>query len=140
MKKVLIYLFSLTVIFYIYYWDQLPPRTPYKIARLQSGLNLPITLKISEFKDEWSFNGDGFVLVIFDLNDAQKLKIRKDLRVRKYNKLPVKGDFKGNFLFTEGFISETDVGYFKINEFDRGFSITILNNTKNTLIVFKTIF
>lgn len=127
-------------IIYFFYWNYLPPRTPYKIARIQTGLNLSGSLKVKEFKDEWSFNGDGFILIVFELDFEQLEKIYNEIKIKKYQELPIDDRFRGTFLYKDGLLTEADIGYYKYKEFERGFTLTILNNTKKTLIVLKNIY
>ncbi len=51
--------------------DHLPPRRPYKIARVVSGLPVPNNVRVLEFRDGWSGNGDGAVKVVLQLTPAQ---------------------------------------------------------------------
>lgn len=53
------------------YLDYLPPRTPLKIARMQSNLNIPHDARVIDFKEEYSFTGEGYIYILMGLNDAQ---------------------------------------------------------------------
>ena len=144
MKKVILYLIiGLVVvigILYVIFWNHLPPRTPHKIARVQSGLSIPGSWEVREFKDNWSFTGDGFVLVVFDLDDRQQEKLLKQKEAKAFTSFPVLDQLQDTFLFHEGYLDNSDFGSYNFTEFgEYSFSATIINETKNKLIVFMII-
>jgi hypothetical protein len=73
-RKVPLSIGFVVVILGLFAWrnsDHLPPRRPYKIARVVSGLPVPKDARVLEFRDEWSENGDGIVKIVLQLTPAQ---------------------------------------------------------------------
>lgn len=52
----------------LYFNDDLPPRTPQKVARLITGLPLPRRARVLSFEDEWMLNGDGSAKIVLALD------------------------------------------------------------------------
>jgi hypothetical protein len=144
MRKVILFsivgLLVTVGILYSIFWNHLPPRTPHKIARIESGLSIPGSWKVSEFKDNWSFTGDGFVLVVFDLDDRKKEILLEQEEAGEFTNFPIIDQLQGTFLFQGGYLDNSDFGIYKFTEIgEYSFSATIINKTKNKLIVFKSI-
>lgn len=56
---------AVAALLYNVFGDQLPPRTPVKVARVVSGLAIPGEAEVVVFEDEWNtFNGDGSTLLV----------------------------------------------------------------------------
>lgn len=98
---------------YIYFQDNLPPRTPYKIARVISGLGIRNDFKVSVFDD--NLHGEeivssGELFIEFTLDDKQFEFIKDECIQKKYQNLPIK-----DFLFTPDFIEDTDNGLYMLD-------------------------
>jgi hypothetical protein len=75
---------------YIIYQDNLPPRTPQKVARLISGLSIPNSSRVVEFQDQWNnFNGNGFSFIVLQLDDQSFTKLYQESKDKGYKILPI---------------------------------------------------
>lgn len=72
--------------------DRLPPRRPYKIARVVSGLPVPKDARVIEFRDQWSGNGDGAVRIVLQLTPAQFIEVIQSTNGRGYQGSGPEGD------------------------------------------------
>ena len=91
-SKYLIVVFVLiaAALLYFLFQDSLPPRTPRKIARNISGLNITSAYRIASFNEEWSdFNGDGSLQIEIDLDDSQFAKLITECNEKGYQNLPI---------------------------------------------------
>lgn len=140
----------LLILFFLYfkYSDHLPPSTPLKIARIQSGLVIDRNVKIIEFKEEYSFNGEGYIYVRLKLHENNLHDIIKVMEKEKYKKLTYENLVKDKFierdsgcgiklydkdinLIKDGFYQ---LNFIKMNKLD--FQITVIDLQKKELIVF----
>lgn len=108
-------LLVLAVTVYCIFSDSLPPRTPYKIARQISSLEVSNSFKVDEFADNLQ-GGSGVVpsgdlYIKFDLTDKQLSKIEKETTELNYKKLPIEG-----FMYTPKFASKTTNGCYKLEK------------------------
>lgn len=88
-------LLALAVIYFVFR-DNLPPRTPHKVARLVSHLSIPNNAVIIEFQDQWNeFNGDGFSFIVLQLSDEAFRGLYQEAKDKGYKKLPVIEDIYG---------------------------------------------
>lgn len=122
---------------YFLFQDILPPRTPRKIARNISGLNITIAYKIASFNEEWSdFNGDGSLKIEIDLDDEQLVKLVSECGKNGYQNLPVKNpplDLQGAM-----FLKDLE-GLYKIRIHDNresAYDLVILDKKKKRLTVY----
>lgn len=68
--------------------DRLPPRRPYKVARVVSGLPVPRDSRVLEFRDQWGgMTGDGEVKLVLQLTPAQFERVRGPAGARGYREL-----------------------------------------------------
>jgi len=68
--------------------DRLPPRRPYKIARVISGLPIPRDSRVLEFRDTWSgIDGDGDVRLVVQFTAMQFEEIARSANGRGYRNL-----------------------------------------------------
>src|SRR5659263_224388 len=65
--------------FYSTNFDKLPPKTPIKIARYTSGLNIPDEVEIVFFeRNEQTFGGDYSDKILIQLTEEQTKKIKQE--------------------------------------------------------------
>lgn len=76
---------------YLIYKDHLPPRSPYKIARIVSQLKIPNSSELIHFEESWnSFQGDGFSYIELSISESTCQKLVEDIAEKKYLQLPIK--------------------------------------------------
>jgi len=146
MKKNVIITIGLLLLFFAYtYWDYLPPRTPLKIARIHSGLNISNKSQLVSFEEKYSFTGEGFIYIRFMLNDVEISRIIKECINKKYTILSEKNLLKDNlsvgFKLRNKNIFDIKSGYYHLigNIKEISFTITVIDDVKNELIIY-TIF
>lgn len=146
-------LILVTIIFVIFkYNDYLPPRTPLKIARIQSGLNLPKDLQIIDFKEEYSFNGEGFIYILLKFDNKTLESVIKECIKEKYSKLTIDNlvaeelihfdTKKYGYTIYDKDITLIKEGYYKLNaiDLDNGdFTITVIDEQKKELMIYVSI-
>lgn len=65
--------------------DHLPPRTPWKVARIVSELHVPNSARVVSFRDEWtSFDGDGITSIDLRLKPADFAKLQSEALSKGY--------------------------------------------------------
>ncbi len=123
---------------YLFFQDSLPPRTPHKIARIISGLNIQNNTKVSCFKDDlrggFGVVPSGDLLIIFTLQDKQLKKLKKECEQKKYQNLPVK-----NFVYTPDFVKGVGDGLYWLNKSSSDpldFSLVVLSVTRKKLYIY----
>lgn len=140
MKKliILVSLLAIAVTVYFIFSDSLPPRTPYKIAKKISSINVKNTFKIEEFHDNLK-GGTGVVpsgdlYIRFELTDKQFRKVKQEVIELNYKKLPIK-----DFIYTPEFASKANKGYYKLEKSKSDpldFQLTVLTANNNKLHVY----
>lgn len=138
LKYLITGLFLLAIIItYFIFRDNLPPRTPWKIARNISNLNITNDYLVSNFSEEWSeFNGDGSLRMEIALNDEQLSDLIKECNERGYQNLPINdppSELDGA-LFLKGM-----EGLYKIrihDERESAFDLAILDITGRKLRIY----
>lgn len=142
----------LVIVGYYAFYDHLLPRTPLKIARNQSGLDIPNDIQIVNFKEEYSFNGEGFIYVLLKLDEKNMNSIIEKCIKQKYIKLNIENLINDKLIHTEtkkyGYkiydrdISSIQEGYYKLNAIDLDkldFSITVIDVQKKELMIYISI-
>ncbi|MFC6998460.1 hypothetical protein [Rufibacter roseus] len=127
----------LLCIAYITYSDSLPPRTPLKIARLISGLEISNGVEFKMLQDEWSPNGDGIAHIKATLTDKELNDYSKQSTLRGYKRLPIK-ESSPNLILPDG-VNDRMNGYYLLNqdkEDPRDYTFTIIDSQKKEMIVF----
>ena len=117
--------------------DNLPPRTPQKVARIISGLSIPRDAEILEFKDEWNnFNGDGFSFIVLQLDDESFKEVYQESKSLQFDHLPLSDSIHGPL---KDFWNKNKVGLYKVeidNRKSMSFSGTLLSEKNNTIAVY----
>lgn len=139
-KIIIISLIIGLVVFYLVFHNNLPPRTPYKIARIESGLNVKRDFEIEIFKDKFSKGKIGSVpsgslLIKFDLTEKQHNKLYKEALNKGYDKIPI----KETLIYKPDFLCNIKNGVYKLKNESRDpldFSMILLCNETKKLIVF----
>ena len=129
--------------------DHLPPRTPLKIARLRSRLDIPKETQLADFKEVYAFTGEGEMYVKFKLDDTNIDNIITQCKKKNYKKLTVKnliidklidiGSLKHQYFIQGNDITLIKEGLYQleaINMNEMDFCITILDVEKKQLIVY----
>lgn len=140
------------IVFLIFkYKDHLPPRTPLKIARIQSGLDIPQGIQIIDFKEEYSFNGEGYIYVLLKLDGKTLQDIIKECIKKRYIKLTIENLVEDKFIqpnseygikLYDKDITSIKKGYYKLNAIDLNkldFRITVIDEQKKELIIYINI-
>lgn len=151
--KILLIAISLIVLLLGYFFrDHLPPRTPLKIARLQSGLDIPNSVQIIEYKEEYSFTGEGFIYVELKFNKEEFDKVFINSHKNGYKKLILKNLILDKLIYSQtkehGYtvynldITKIKNGYYKLNARNLDnldYGITVIDFQKKHLIVYISI-
>lgn len=151
--KILLIAISLIVLLLGYFFrDYLPPRTPLKIARLQSGLDIPNSVQILEYKEEYSFTGEGFIYVELKFNKEEFDKAFINSHKNEYKKLIIKNLILDKLIYSQtkehGYkvynldITKIKNGYYKLNARNLDnldYGITVIDFQKKHLIVYISI-
>jgi hypothetical protein len=136
MKLKIFFTVSLLLIIGFYIWYKLiyyyEPQT---ILYRSTSIPIPHDAKLVKFERENNdFNGDGNLLIIYNLTTVEVEQIALIFKARRYKSLPVKDFF---FPLGEMVLNDSDKGFYNINQMDN--SVLILNKSKN-LIVYYVIF
>ncbi len=153
-NKILFFIVGIISIFVIslfFMKDYLPPRTAYKIARINSDLDIKNTFEIVDYTEEYSFNGKGIINIIFKLNDLELKNLIQSCQREGYKKVTVNNLVKDGFLkdnpdfginLYNRNIREITDGLYRLNAKDLNkldFSITVLDISNKELIVYVNI-
>ncbi|GMQ30628.1 hypothetical protein [Algoriphagus confluentis] len=140
MKKIIILIFGILIVIlavYIFFYDSLPPRTPQKIARLISGLHVPRDARVEKYEEQWNaFNGNGYSLIILSLEKEAFNKIYNRAKSLNYQELPIKEVLNGPI---NSFLPKKSNGIYEVqfsNKENMSYSISLLNNVDNTLLIY----
>jgi len=122
---------------YLVFQDNLPPRTPLKIARNISGLPITSDYKMVLFVEDWSdFNGDGGLRVEFDLSEEQMSQLVEKCKLVGYQSMPIQNpppELAGA-LFLKNL-----QGLYQIKIHDQretAFDLVVLDTKTNKLIIY----
>lgn len=131
--------------------NYIPPRTAYKAARTQCDLKILDSFKVLDFKEEYSHTGEGFINIVFQLNDNELEALVEDCKENKYKKISIDNLIKDGFLYENpeyGMslynrnIREITNGYYRLTARDikkMDFGITVLDVSKKELIIYVSI-
>ncbi len=135
-------LFLVILVFLFFKKDYLPPRTPLKIARIQSGLDIPKNVQIIEFEEEFNFTGEGFNYILLKLNKNNLHDIIKEIKKENFKKLTRENLVKDghNLISLHGKdINSIKNGFYKIDlehSDEMCIMITIVDLQKKEIIVY----
>jgi hypothetical protein len=120
---------------YLFNKDKLPPRTPYKVARNISELNIKRDFHVQKFEERWdNFSGDGYALVIFSLSKKQYSNIYNQCLAKRYDTLPFERIPDYEIL---NYVNDTsglyNLDYLTSQEMD--FNLTVLDKTNKKLLI-----
>ena len=140
------------IVGYVCFYNYLPPRTPLKIARVQSDLQIPSKWELLDFKEEYSFNGEGEIYILFQMSEVEIENIIQESIGKKYKKLTQENLISDKLLnestMKTGYnihgknLSEITNGYYRLeanNLNGMDFGLTVLNIEKMELIVYVSI-
>jgi hypothetical protein len=117
--------------------NNLPPRTPQKVARLVSGLSIPRGAKVIEYNEQWNdFNGNGYSLIVLKIEEKSFEKIFQEAKLLNFKMLPITEDIYEPF---NELANEIRNGVYKIDidkEGSMSFSGTIINYDNYSIIVY----
>lgn len=128
--------------------NYLPPRTAYKVARIQSNLRIENSFKVSDFTEEYSFTGEGIINIVFQLNEKEVETLEASCKEKGYKKVTVENLIDDGFLEKDpkmGMnlynrdIQKIDNGYYRLvarDLYNMDFGITILDISKKELIIY----
>jgi len=125
------------VVVYFTYSDSFPPRTPLKVARLVSGLNIANETEFEMLEDDWAPNGDGTTYVKAKLTDKQLRELIEQAIQKKYENLPIKV-FSSDVHIPLNII-EGKQGYYllEVDKDDpRDYTLTIIDSDKKEMIAY----
>lgn len=137
MKKRYYILFGgliLVFVAYFSYPDLFPPRTPLKVARLTSGLDISKELKFEMLQDDWAPNGDGTTLVRAKVSDKELSELIRQAIEKNYKRLPIK-ESSPDLSIPIG-IADGMNGYYYLkqdNDDPRDYTITIIDTEKKEI-------
>jgi hypothetical protein len=115
-------------------------RTAYSVGSQEIGFDLPKSIKLDTFIDEWDYNpsGDGEVIIIFSLNEDHEKFLQTNCLNADFKKLPITENLPDNYVYT--LISREDtLGYYKceIDDSDNNsYSFTILDLKNHKLYIY----
>jgi hypothetical protein len=128
--------------------DYLPPRTPHKIARIQSQLNISSKTKVKIFEEKYSATGEGFVFIVFDLSNQEIEYLANDCQESNYKRLNTDNLINDGLLYLDyncGIkLYKRDIrnikdGYYQLKAEDLkslDYGITVLDIKNKELIIF----
>ena len=122
---------------YITWSDSLPPRTPLKVARLISGLEISNEVKFKMLRDEWSPNGDGVTHIRATLTDQELNDFINQSIQKGYKRLPIKETSPG-LILPDGATDRMN-GYYRLDqdkEHPGDFTFTIIDAQQKEMIVY----
>lgn len=139
--SIILVIFTATlVIVYFMFNDNLPPRTPHKVARLISGLPIPYDSKVIEFEDQWNdFNGNGFSYIILSIEDQYFAEIYDKAKLNAFKALPIKETIYGPL---KELSDSGSKGIYKIqieNQASMSFSGAILRSDNKTVVIYLAV-
>lgn len=123
----------LLAIAYLIFPNQLPPRTPLKVARIVSGLEISREIEFEMVQDDWAPNGDGTTYVKARLTDEELSELIRQTTQKDYKSLPLPYDN-----VPEG-IADGMNGYYFLkldNKDPRDYTLTVIDSDKKEIIAY----
>ncbi len=129
------------------------PKTAYNVARKRCDLEIKETYKVLDYTEEYSFNGEGVVNIIFQLNNKDLEDLAESCKKKKYKAVTLKNLIDDEFIDDNSIyginLYNRDIrriangeGYYKLKSKDLkklDFSITVLDITNKELIIYVNI-
>lgn len=131
--------------------DYLPPRTPIKVARIHSGLDISKSSTVINFKEDYSFIGEGQVEIKLKIANSDIEYLEKECLKSDFKELSIENLINSGFLDSNpqlGFkMPNTDLrnirkGLYKLNATDMeklDFTMTVLDLDNNELSIWTLI-
>lgn len=128
--------------------NYLPPRTPYKAARIQSNLKIENSFKVLDFTEEYTFTGEGIINIVFQLDEKEVETLELSCKNKGYKKVTNENLIEDGFLDKDpelGMnlysrdIRDIDNGYYRLvarDLYNMDFGITVLDISKKELIIY----
>ena len=133
-------LFLTFIVIYFFNEDSLPPRTPRKIARQISGLDISRQTELEKPIDVWAPNGDGEVLVKGKLTDNELNDLIRNAKQENFKTLPISNSL-GQALIPDDLLKGKNGLYkLEIDQIDpRGYELTIIDIDTKELITYLSV-
>ena len=118
---------------YLIFPNQLPPRTPLKVARLISGLEISKEIEVEMIQDDWALNGDGTTYVKARLTDRELSELIRQATQKDYKSLPLP-----HKNIPVGIADGINGYYFlELNKDDsRDYTLTVIDSDKKEITVY----
>ena len=118
---------------YLIFPNQLPPRTPLKVARLISGLEISKEIEVEMIQDDWALNGDGTTYVKARLTDRELSELIRQATHKDYKSLPLP-----HKNIPVGIADGINGYYFlELNKDDsRDYTLTVIDSDKKEITVY----
>ena len=137
MKKKRIVLIVVILIFVVAFVLR---RTPYTIAEALSEINLPRSLKVDKFQDEWNYNytGDGETIIVFSFDKNDEQQLIKSCSKDKFEKLPISISLPYDVVY-QFYNKKNQNGFYKceIEKDGVSYKIAILDLTDKKLVIYN---
>lgn len=128
------------VTIYLFNEDSLPPRTPRKIARLISGLDISRRTELKKTIDIWAPNGDGEVLVKGKLTNSELNDLIREAKDENFKMLPIISDLGPAIIPDDLMAGKNGLYKLEIDKIDpRNYNLTIIDVDKNELITYISV-
>jgi hypothetical protein len=143
-KYILIIVIGLLVSLYFIYKDHLPPRSPYKVARIVSELKIPKSSELIRFEENWnSFQGDGYSFIELSISESVYQKIEKVVLNKGYIKLPIKEAVKKSITDSNLYVYLKEFpenGFFRLKQHnDNSFDLVVLDTDTKKLYIYISV-
>lgn len=134
---------------YYMFYDNLPPRTPLKIARVRSRLDISKKAQVIDFNEVYSSTGEGEIYVLLKMDETTIENIVQKCKQKNYKKLTVENLIMDKLIDASIIGHEYNIhgkditlikeGYYRLEAYnlqEMDFCITVLDIEKKELIVY----
>ncbi|HEX7413160.1 MAG TPA: hypothetical protein VF411_03860 [Bacteroidia bacterium] len=149
-SKIIIIVFSSLVLGLLIYKvkNYIPPRTPIKIARIESNLDLSNDSRIIDFEENYSFTGEGYQYLVVKLDSNEFKHNINECNQKNYKTLTIENLITDKFLDSDPSFGitllkkdiKTIKGYYQLHANDLSkldFGISVLDTVNKELIVYR---
>ena len=131
--------------------DYIPPRTPIKVARIHSGLDISESSTVIDFKEDYSFTGEGQIEIKLKITNSDIENLEKECLKSDFKKISTENLINSGFLDSNpqiGFnmpnadLRNIKKGLYKLNARDTeklDFTMTVLDLERNELSIWTLI-